>query len=331
MVGAEGLRPAAGTPVDRLMELTHALRVELLARGEFLPSPWVEEAGRDLASGALPGWCALYGDRLVGLAFYSLRDQRAYGHVHMEESPDRLPAAARLVRHLVDELPLDVTRLDVGTTGLPSDEERRLRDEVRSDPSMSVLVRWLVERPLTQDDGPLPRALEGVELRALRKIPIDALTNLDMRAFQGSADESLVSDSFEGDRRVLKQILDGLLGRFLDEASTAALTTEGALIGAVLAGEQSPRTAIILDLMVEPSHRRTGLATFLLRWALRALWALGFTGVRLWVTENNDPARRLYEKLGFHPTTSMSIYRWTRPASSDRSVPPSAGPETKSS
>ncbi|MGI0067492.1 MAG: GNAT family N-acetyltransferase, partial [Thermoplasmata archaeon] len=77
--------------------------------------------------------------------------------------------------------------------------------------------------------------------------------------------------------------------------------------------EQNPRLAIYLDVMVEPSQRRHGLGRYLVRWGFRALSALGYTSVRLWVTEGNVPARTLYEALGFSRVASAIVYRESGP------------------
>jgi ribosomal protein S18 acetylase RimI-like enzyme len=142
---------------------------------------------------------------------------------------------------------------------------------------------------------------------------LEQLTALDVRAFLGSPDESLVAESFEEDRRVLSEILEGLLGRFLAEASRALVTENGELVAALLTGEQTSRSGVYLDLIVDPAYRKRGLATYLARWGFRALLALGYESVRLWVTESNLPARHLYEALGFLKIDQALIFRWDRP------------------
>ncbi len=306
------LLPATSIDSDRLLELTHAVRQELLQRGEFLPAGWVEEAATDLKRGALVGWVARSGSETVGLGFFSVRGRRAYGHVHMDQAKWDTETAAALIRIIPPHVPNSVERLDVGTTGLSSKGERALGEQLRSDISASVIFRLALERSLTPADTKPVEVPPAIVLRRIRDIPLDSLTELDLRAFEGSPDESLIADSFEEDRRVLGELLGGLLGRFLDEASVALVTEEGALVGALLTGEQSAHTAAYLDLMIEPSRRRKRLGTFLLLWGFRALWALGYQRVRLWVTETNLPARALYARNGFQPSVTAMIHRWDR-------------------
>jgi ribosomal protein S18 acetylase RimI-like enzyme len=305
-------RPATEVSADRLMEVTHAIRSELLARGEFLPSTWVEESANELHVGTLPGWCIVEEGQFRALGFFSSRGPRAYGHVHVSKGSSSIELARQLALSLPARLPDTVQRLDVGFTGLSSEEQRGLGERLRSEPRSSALFRWALDRPLTAEDGRPLSLPAGVELRPIRAIPLDALAQLDHRAFQGSTDQSLVADSPEEDRRVLAELKGGVLGRFLDEASTTVVTNEGALIAGLLTGEQTPHIATFLDLMVDPAERKKGYATFLLRWGFRALTALGFERVRLWVTESNLPARRLYDRMGFSEWISALIYRWDR-------------------
>ena len=56
----------------------------------------------------------------------------------------------------------------------------------------------------------------------------------------------------------------------------------------------------IAYVMTGSSHKGRGLATALTRLTLASLHAAGERQVHLWVTRGNDPAERIYERLGFH-------------------------------
>ena len=56
----------------------------------------------------------------------------------------------------------------------------------------------------------------------------------------------------------------------------------------------------INNLAVHPSWRRRGVASTLLGFVLRAAAAEGATRATLEVRRSNEPARRLYERSGFH-------------------------------
>ena len=306
-------RPATTARSDELAELTHALRADLLRRGEFLPPSWVEEAAEDLRSGRLTGW-VLGGRGPNAVAFYSVRGPRAYGHVHAEPGPGAVDRAARLVEQVVGSLPAEIGRSDIGVTGLAEAEEAELADRIRHRDGFSVLERLAMDRSLEGiESTPPPTPPAGIRRLAVPDVPLDALAALDWLGFQGTADESLVAETVEGDQEVLGEIVAGRLGRFLSEASTALVTDPGHLVGVLLTAEQSPRRAVFLDLVVHPAHRRKGIGTYLMEFGLRATRALGYTEVRLWVTEANTPARTLYERHGFHTKLRALIYRYARP------------------
>ena len=202
--------------------------------------------------------------------------------------------------------------IDIGFTGLLSEEEFALWQRLRVVPGSASIQRCAMERPiLSRDAAETPRVPLGCKVIAPRAIELDALADLDWNAFRGSADETLLGSDRGEYRRVLSEILAGRLGRFLEEASTGLVDDEGRLIAALLTGEESTRRGIFLDLMVDPPRRRLGVATFLVLWGCRALWALGYASVRLWVTRSNIPAMKLYAKLGFQTTSTALIYRWS--------------------
>ncbi len=307
-------RPARGVPVPALLELIQHLRRALLARGEFLGPSWVEEAARDLHDARIPGWVTGPVTAPTGVAFYSLRPHRAYGHVHVDPSPSPAADAEALALALIDSLPPPILRLDIGTTGLGPEEDSVVTGRLAARPGVSSLHRFALERAVRPADPaaatPAPR---GFALHAIGEIPMESLAQLDWLAFRGTPDESLVADSLEEDRRILEEIVGGELGRFIEEASAALVDDEGRFAAFLLTAEQSARRAVFLDLVVHPAMRGRGLGRFLLTWSMRALFALGYDDVRLWVTAANAPARRLYDAIGFRPVLEASIYRFERP------------------
>ncbi|MHB8717822.1 MAG: GNAT family N-acetyltransferase [Candidatus Dormibacteria bacterium] len=60
--------------------------------------------------------------------------------------------------------------------------------------------------------------------------------------------------------------------------------------------------AEVISVWVDPSHRGTGLGRRLVLAAMGWAGQAGARRFRLFVTEGNDPARRLYEAVGFVPS-----------------------------
>jgi ribosomal protein S18 acetylase RimI-like enzyme len=232
----------------------------------------------------------------------------------VEGGADALERAEALTQVLLEALPPVIRSVTVGFTGLPADRETVLLAHLSKRDGSTVIERFAMERVIGPRDAedlvPTPEALRLVPLR---DVTLDALADLDVRAFRGTTDELLIGSTIEDYRRVLSSLMTGELGRFLDEASIALYRPEPpALVGAILTCERSPRSAVILDFMVDPTLRGRGYGAYLMRWVLRALWALGYERARLWVSATNEPARRLYDSVGFSAIQTAVIYRWDR-------------------
>jgi ribosomal protein S18 acetylase RimI-like enzyme len=257
----------------------------------------------------------------TALGFLWIRDQKGYGHLHAITGAAAIPDLVQLGRYVAEHLPPDTPRLDMGSTGLSESDEQELGRRLSEDPRFSTLLRHSMVRPLvTSSPPPEPHWPPGLDLTTVRHIPFDQLTALDWRTYRGTPDESLLSGTPEGNRELLENALAGLFGPYLDDASPAARNPQGAVIGFAVACQESLRSGILLDLAVDPGFRRHGLGEALVLRTLRALLALGYPRAHLWVTDGNQPARTLYEKVGFTVDASAAIYRWFRtplgPASS---------------
>ena len=104
-------------------------------------------------------------------------------------------------------------------------------------------------------------------------------------------------------------------GRFLrsqlSETDMAVFVAEreGEVIGYVMAGleplswkELRDACGFIHDVVVKEEGRRVGAATALLETAIDWLKSRGAPRVMLWTADQNHPAHRLFEKLGFRRT-----------------------------
>jgi ribosomal protein S18 acetylase RimI-like enzyme len=306
-------RTARGGSSDDLLELAQLLRRELALREEGPTGDFVESLATGLRSGEKVGWyypTAAGG----GLATTSLRGTAAYAHVHVATGPGDLDRAEALSEAVIAALPVEATSICIGFTGLTTADEDRLLERLDRRPGSTPIRRYAMERILSAEDAAdLPPLPSGVVPVPIRDVTIDALADLDLRAFAGSIDELLTGSGVGEYRRALEAMLAGEFGAFLDHASTAIYRAEPpGLIGGLLTCENSSRRAVFLDFMVDPRERGRGYGSHLLRWGFRALWALGYERVRLWVSESNRTARRLYDQLGFTVTHRAVIYRWDR-------------------
>ena len=83
----------------------------------------------------------------------------------------------------------------------------------------------------------------------------------------------------------------------MPEHSFVAL--EGGLPVAAVVVRRYEELPFIAYVMTATAHKGRGLATALTRLTLGSLLAAGERQVHRWVTRGNDPAERIYERLGF--------------------------------
>lgn len=121
-----------------------------------------------------------------------------------------------------------------------------------------------------------------------------------------------------------------LLRAHLGERGFVVYEHEGQIVGYILVGIKIPslwerlerrtralvgqrvdleeRTGHIMNLAIDPSFRRRGLGSLLLRQGMHYLKELEADCAELEVRVSNDPAIRLYEKFGFHIKERFSNY-----------------------
>jgi ribosomal protein S18 acetylase RimI-like enzyme len=101
-------------------------------------------------------------------------------------------------------------------------------------------------------------------------------------------------------------------GRFDAEASLVA-EGGGGLVGVLLASQLSRTNGHVCQVSVDPETQARGLGTVLMTRALEAFRAQGLRTASLSVTVANEPAYRLYRRLGFRLKKEFAAHAWTRP------------------
>jgi ribosomal protein S18 acetylase RimI-like enzyme len=141
-----------------------------------------------------------------------------------------------------------------------------------------------------------PTPLDGPwTVRPVRDGDADALAALMLEAYRGTIDDE--GETLEGARTEVRRTFAGDYGDFLPRFSLVA-HDDDRLVGAALITlwESVPFVAFT---MTQPDTKDRGLATALTGRSLASLREAGYSEVRLTVTEGNEPALRVYEKLGF--------------------------------
>lgn len=89
------------------------------------------------------------------------------------------------------------------------------------------------------------------------------------------------------------------------------LQVEGQPCGAIVGCEVAPDTGFVLQVVIAPFLRGQGLGSRLVRELAAEFRASGLERVALGVTAQN-PARRIYQRLGFEDILSLNAYSWWR-------------------
>jgi ribosomal protein S18 acetylase RimI-like enzyme len=309
-------RPATAASADELLELFQSIRRELELREEAPSGAWVESSVTEAKAGTRPAWFYAPSEAGGGISFSSRRGPKVWGHVHAAAGPDAAERAERLADALLTSLSAEVRWVSIGFSGFDLDEERRVVRRLADRPGALAVERYQMECALRRERPPeLPAPPAGLELLPVRAATVEALGDLDARGFRDTVDDLVMGGTVVEYTEIVQGLLDSRIGRFLDEASHLLYQPEPPrLVGAVLVSEASPREGVILDLVVDPERRGHGYGRFLLRWGLRALFALGYSTATLWVTESNRTALRLYEAEGFRRVASTVLFHWTRPS-----------------
>lgn len=131
-------------------------------------------------------------------------------------------------------------------------------------------------------------ALRAVRLAALADSPAVFGSTLDRElAFTDDEWHQRATASASGDERL------------------TLLAWEGDEVVGVVGGFRTPEHPEVVDLVsmwTRPSTRRSGVGVALVQGVLDWARSVGAERVELWVVRGNEPAQRLYERMGFHVT-----------------------------
>ncbi|NWF96753.1 MAG: GNAT family N-acetyltransferase [Candidatus Thorarchaeota archaeon] len=142
---------------------------------------------------------------------------------------------------------------------------------------------------------------DSVTLEPLNETDLEAVVELEKQCFP---------DPWESDLFRLFADLGGMIqgpGGTILRFYVAHLRQE--VVGYVCwEDSRRNREARVSNIAVAPRYRRLGIGTLLMRFVMASAQRAGCARLSLEVREKNLPARRLYEKMGLHPTGRSPKY-----------------------
>ncbi len=263
----------------------------------------------------LSGYALIQSDRIEGYSFFFYEDDKALiGDLFVESDGAGLERALLLAEHVIETL--------LATPGL-----RRIEGQLphfsfdELDPCFRprgfesyrrrFMALALKHRPLTAGPPVNQFALEPWERKHDR-----AAARLVYHAYRGHVD-AVINDQYgtiEGTSRLIENIIRHRgCGEYLPENSLVAIHRPTRKLAAVLAlTAVRPATAHIPQVAVGKEFQGQGLGTAIMESAFSDLAQAGYQEVSLTVTDDNDGAVRLYERLGFETFRTFGAFVWNR-------------------
>ena len=289
---------------ERAVEI---LREALTARGPPAEEaiPWHSSLETGILKGTADGLLMVEDGRPIAIAVWDASSPvGATIEVAFVREPRRGPAGYRALFHAIATGAGPVAFAPGGLSGLSGDEERALMRELG-------FARFARSEMRLPPETPPPPEREGpMRLRSVRDADLPALVGLHARAYDGHFDRYLFLAESYPDRDAelaVTELVQGRWGEFLPWASPIADGDDGPA-GAVLV-VRAPYGPLIADVMVDPGLQHRGIGRRLLVETIRRLRERGESVIVLNVTEGNQPAVGLYERLGFVRTLGPS-YAW---------------------
>lgn len=274
----------------------------------------------------LPGVVAYASKRVIGYAFAVYEAAKAViGDVYAftESGSPANPICDTLLKHLVETLEATpaIDRIEAQLLMFPAGALHvpLLSRGFRAYPRLFMLCE-LPQSPLGRQFVP-PAVPPGLHLEPWRASFSTQAAQLIHRCYAGHMDAT-INDQYRtlhGAERFLHNIIRfpgcGVFDAdnswvLLDAASSQTVPRIEAM---VLSSRVDHDAGHITQLCVAPEMRHHGLGRLLLQQVACVLLRRGYSALSLTVTEANDPARMLYESLGFSAWHRFEAMVWEKP------------------
>jgi ribosomal protein S18 acetylase RimI-like enzyme len=274
---------------------------------------------------SLAGSVAMENGQVAGYAFYVLEEHKALlGGLYISSRWPQLRLAQELLDDVLETLRAlpRTERIEAQLIPFGCDLSRTLAEQ-----GFRLYPRQFMLLDLRPAPGPssapvdqpaparaAPAALSGLRLERWDDRYFAPCARLIQLAYANHMDGE-INDQYRSESGALKFLKNIILlpgcGQFQTQASfvlRAPHTHE--LVGVVLTSLVAPGVAHTTQICVMPGYHRHGLGRRLMEAAIEALRNRGIEELSLTVTAANDPAVRLYQKLGFTTIKTFTAGVW---------------------
>lgn len=277
---------------------------------------------RYLDSRVLPGYVALEESRVIGYSFCVYEEAKAViGDVYATTSRDGRISATEIERQLLEHL-IPMLQHSPGTERIEAQlllhPSGRLSGVFR-EAGFEIFRREFMQLDLGDRDWKSGAKLpDGLAMRPWTEDDFSAAGHLIASAYAGHLD-SRINDQYQsvaGSMRFLHNIIrfPGC-GRFDATASRVIVGDKGReMVGVLLCSQVRDEVAHITQVCVAPEWQGRGLGGLMMVDCAANLRRQGLGAVTLTVTQQNQGAVSLYERLGFKRRHAFDAMLWVRPA-----------------
>ena len=297
--------------IDELLEEQRTEWIDLLKWDYSGPSQVIRQVIRERE---LPGFVAMSGKKIIGLAYYVVDGSRcSIGDVYVSKSWRGRAADQQMMAAMLDSIERapGISRIESQCVGVDNDGSNRLL----AHRGFNRLTRLFMMHSVAEADTKTGSSPSGVTIRAWRPDDFSEAVRVIHRSYRGQPD-SLINSQYKteaGCAELLTILTDHIwCGQFMPQASLAAeyarRTGTRDIAGVLIASRIAQGTGHIGQISVRPSRQGVGIGRALIANSLTEFARLGFAHVSLAVTSSNENALRLYESCGFQTVHEFSVF-----------------------
>lgn len=261
---------------------------------------------------SLNGCALIEGGTVMGYAYFVLEEHKGLiGDLYMRRSIRTGHGEARLLNGVLDEMMRvpNISRIESQLMMIESPWTQQLP----APRFLSSYVRNFMVADLARASLSEARVRYRVYIEKWVESYQEPAAQLIASAYTGHVD-SHINDQYRsvaGARRFLFNIVQYPgCGTFHRSASFAAFDPEGRLCGLCLTSLVAPDVGHVTQICVADWVRGAGVGYELLRQSLAALRESGCKKVSLTVTNSNQDAIKLYQRVGFKTRRQFAAYVW---------------------